>query len=655
MTESFRSQTILRVGHFLSFELKLKNLEYYRVPPNVYFVAACNPYQIKKIGSNTVNDIVFTHPSKQNLLSHRVLPISPSLLSKIHDYGSLSKEVETKYIQSMISTVFPYTRDGEVKAKKSYAMKRYLEILVDVTSFCQSHVKALNNNASSLSLRDVHRVKEVFLFYLALMAYKKHFETSNEKFDEFRRRFAIDHSTINNVSFLTALVVTIALNYVNRISSANKKKNLKRLVIEKISSKLFLKRKLQVFDGILLNQFNMLVRRLRRLQKLPKDIAVNTPLKENLLAIFVAVYSQTPLFICGKPGSSKSVSVHIVKKSFDGQVLGDKDNFLDGMRPLRFEYYQGSDQSTDKGVEKVFLRALFHQSRGKKQSVVFIDEIGLAELSPNNPLKVLHKFLDTTSHSAKSGESFTDPKDTVQTGEEKLIETQQNYGKVSFVGISNWDIDASKQNRNLYVARPDPDQSDLQSTAQSILQKAVPKYGNMAYQEKRTLKTILETLSKAYIEFRKIQSKQFRHKNFHTLRDFYWTVKVLGRLCANRSAGVSLFAMVARAIDINFAGIYSSALTQEQRDKNLRTKALGKRIKNCNLQLQSNYIFKKVFWEKLSGTTLQKNISSVGFFQADSDVLAHVDRALSSDAGRYLLLFVDRALTTELLLSKLKR
>lgn len=56
------------------------------------------------------------------------------------------------------------------------------------------------------------------------------------------------------------------------------------------------------------------------------------------------------------------------------------------------------------------------------------DEIGLAEISKHNPLKVLHSLLDN------------------------------NDSKIAFVGISNWRLDASKMNRALYLARPDPDE-----------------------------------------------------------------------------------------------------------------------------------------------------------------------------------------------------
>ena len=51
-------------------------------------------------------------------------------------------------------------------------------------------------------------------------------------------------------------------------------------------------------------------------------------------------------------------------------------------------------------------------------NLVVIDEIGLAELSPYNPLKVLHEKLDNP--------------------------------KISFIGISNWSLDASKMNRVIF-------------------------------------------------------------------------------------------------------------------------------------------------------------------------------------------------------------
>lgn len=68
--------------------------------------------------------------------------------------------------------------------------------------------------------------------------------------------------------------------------------------------------------------------------------------------------------------------------------------------------------------------------------LVVIDEIGLAEISPHNPLKVLHSLLEPP--------------------------------KVATVGISNWALDASKMNRAITLSRPDPAIEDLIESGESI-------------------------------------------------------------------------------------------------------------------------------------------------------------------------------------------
>ena len=139
--------------------------------------------------------------------------------------------------------------------------------------------------------------------------------------------------------------------------------------------------------------------------KIPKDIAANRPLRENLLSLFICIYSKTPLFICGKPGSSKTISVNIIKDIFHSKEFHDKEdndlNYLNLFRPIRLVYYQGSVQSTDTGIERVFKETLKKLEQPDEIPLVFFDEIGLAELSPYNPLKVLHKYLEYTSDDQK--------------------------------------------------------------------------------------------------------------------------------------------------------------------------------------------------------------------------------------------------------------
>ena len=47
-----------------------------------------------------------------------------------------------------------------------------------------------------------------------------------------------------------------------------------------------------------------------------------------------------------------------------------------------------------------------------------------------------------------------------------MLEIENN--SLAFVGISNWKLDASKMNRAIFLARPDPDEDDLVYTAECI-------------------------------------------------------------------------------------------------------------------------------------------------------------------------------------------
>ena len=57
--------------------------------------------------------------------------------------------------------------------------------------------------------------------------------------------------------------------------------------------------------------------------------------------------------------------------------------------------------------------------------------MGLAEHSPNNPLKVIHSELE--------------------------YDLNEGSKKIAFVGISNWKIDASKMNRAINIVVDEPD------------------------------------------------------------------------------------------------------------------------------------------------------------------------------------------------------
>ena len=104
--------------------------------------------------------------------------------------------------------------------------------------------------------------------------------------------------------------------------------------------------------------------------------------------------------------------------------------------------------------------------------MILFDELGLAERSKSNPLKVLHSKLEYS-------------------GKEEGI---------SFVGISNYTLDAAKVNRALVLSVPDLDQNieDLINTSQNIVESIESE----ATERKLKNEKIFEIISKTYFAYK---------------------------------------------------------------------------------------------------------------------------------------------------------
>ena len=233
--------------------------------------------------------------------------------------------------------------------------------------------------------------------------------------------------------------------------------------------------------------------------QIEKGIAKNKALLENIFSLFVAINNKVPIFIVGKPGCSKSLSVQLITRSMRGYL--SHNPLFKELPKVIVNSYQGSMGSTSEGVENVFKKArkviqdINPKDRNKNISMIFFDEMGLAEHSPNNPLKVIHAEL----------------------------EYDQNEGdkKVSFVGISNWALDASKMNRGIFISIPEPDEEDMRETALTI-----GKSYNEILADK--FKYYFENLGKTYYEYKnylKTSHGSDGKEDFHGNRDFYHLIK----------------------------------------------------------------------------------------------------------------------------------
>ena len=144
---------------------------------------------------------------------------------------------------------------------------------------------------------------------------------------------------------------------------------------------------------------------------LGKTIAKNAALRENVFMMAICIELRIPLFLVGKPGSSKSLAKSIIQDSMQG-ITSDND-FMRNFKQVHIFSYQCSQLSTPESVIEVFDTASSFQNnckqgiteQGKIISVVVLDEVGLAEDSPNLPLKALHPLLeDGTEGAGAEGE-----------------------------------------------------------------------------------------------------------------------------------------------------------------------------------------------------------------------------------------------------------
>ncbi|MES1913550.1 MAG: hypothetical protein MHM6MM_005739, partial [Cercozoa sp. M6MM] len=316
---------------------------------------------------------------------------------------------------------------------------------------CQEHLRRVNGGERSVvSLRDVSRALQVYRWAT----------------DEFIPQNVV----IKNDRIRLAVILSIHFCYASRLSRDERSELIQKLDTKRLHFSL------QPYDASVRELQLSLVQHMT----LPRGVALNEALLENIFCCVVAILNRMPVFVVGKPGSSKSLALSLIQNSFNG-VTSDNE-FFRAFPNIEVFSYQCSPLSTSAGIEQVFAAALRYQEKAGTDSVatVLLDEIGLAEQSPHLPLKVLHKLFD------------------------------ENSGKLAVVGISNWKLDSSKMNRAIHLSRPPPTVSDLILTAKGIVGCG-------------QLDRHMDGLARAYDE---VYNKQQR-ADFFGLRDFYGLIRHL--------------------------------------------------------------------------------------------------------------------------------
>ena len=443
-----------------------------KLSDNIRLIGACNPYRKRK---NNKEKCGLNFPDDNDELVYLVNPLPQSLLYYVFSFGSLDTQDEKKYIHSIIENLF--TKEDE----------KYLhEKTTEAISQCHIYLRK-TFDASVVSLREIARFPKLVSFFQDYFRKKNKYEEKPEN---------------SRNSKIRSIICSIYLCYYFRLTDDIKRNNfeaeLRPIFLELVNNKKTVKKNGNLIEQItnedLKNEIDIRQENINKFGDFiqveedylyyqinpDKGIGENSLLKENLFLLFVSLVTNIPIIIIGKPGTGKSLSVQLINKCMKGKY-SDKGFFKEFPKIIQ-TYFQGSDSTKPEDIEILFEKAKKKLENIKKKNLekinedklempiseVLFDELGLAERSKFNPLKALHPELDYAG---------------------------KNEG-VSFIGISNYSLDAAKLNRALVCSVPDLDQKidELINTARNIAE---------SYSQKIKDNKIFEILSHTYYEYKK--------------------------------------------------------------------------------------------------------------------------------------------------------
>ncbi|KAM3672048.1 LOW QUALITY PROTEIN: E3 ubiquitin-protein ligase RNF213-like [Ammospiza maritima maritima] len=469
-------------------------------------IAACNPYRKHtdrmirhlelaglgyRVKADDTREKLGSIPLRQ--LVYRVHALPPSMIPLVWDFGQLNNHMEKMYIQQMVQRVveqLPMAKDE---------VRTVTEVLVA----SQQYMRQTDDECSFVSLRDVERCMEVFKWF-----YRHSHMLLMELTKYLAERKAPKHSGDRN-NVIWSLVLAVGVCY----HASLERKELYRTAISQVLPKPYNTQK-KILEEISLMQDLFLSG-----VPLRGTIARNVALKENVFMMVICIELKIPLFLVGKPGSSKSLAKTIVADAMQGQAA--HSDLFKHLKQIHLVSFQCSPLSTPEGIIGTFKHcARFQEGKNLEEyvSVVVLDEIGLAEDSPKMPLKTLHPLLEDGC----------------------IDDVPDPHKKVGFIGISNWALDPAKMNRGIFVSRGDPSREELIESAEGICCSA-----RGALQK---VEQYFQHFTDAYESICKAQDREF-----FGLRDYYSLIKMFFALAKSSNRDPTL-QDIATVVLRNFGG-----------------------------------------------------------------------------------------------------
>eukprot|EP01083_Nonionella_stella_P073155 197581_1 len=409
------------------------------LPSNMKVIAACNPYRKRNVDHLSEKSILNDPLAK---FVYRVYPLPSTMKEYVWMFGSLSANDEAAYASQMCQTFTSRILHSDSDKKR----------LSNCIVAAQGFVRKTLRDSAMVSLRDMARCLKLFVWI-----YER-----EKKFNK-------------------AMIMCIALVYYFRLDEAQRKS-----FSDKISQNVKKFQKTLIGKNAIIDTFCAKFK-----GSIPKGIALNRALKENLFLLFLCIQTKTPLILIGKPGSSKTLAMSVIR-----EYLSDhnrRDLKQDKLLPIHVVSFQCSAQSRAEGIQQRWAQTQKFAEDNKRDDTIYVlllDEIGLAEHSAYRPLKVLHQLLEI------------------------------NPLPISFIGLSNWSLDAAKMNRAICHLCPTHSMEDLVQTGIAMAEQ----YADNPHDIDK-LKPKISLLSNIYTDVMDYKHCIQPRYDFFGARDFYSVVR----------------------------------------------------------------------------------------------------------------------------------
>ncbi|CAD7974313.1 unnamed protein product, partial [Amoebophrya sp. A120] len=543
-----------------------RRLRGYPLAENLVFLAAANPYRLREEKKTSLSTSV---QRKFANLVYSVHPLPEKLMLFMYDFGKLGPAEEEQYVRIMckglaqrldnVGQMKFWWKDKSGYNSASLFCTRFKSLFgqssEERTTFADDLTRLLWVSQKFIterfpnylvSLRDIKRCVELIYF---LVHFYKTRETilvtlhnENVGKQSYKGEFDLPYMLMPNILLLSATLFGLMMCYHSRIPDAKQRREYRRLLQDTMRTREKTARSPQHEKMV-------------ELMRLPPDVVVTNTLAENIYVSVIGLLNRDPVYLVGKPGMSKSLALNIIDSNLKGKE--SYMPFWQYMPKLYVVSYQGSDVSNSAGIERRFQQAQKMQQStlnfSPKDTIVLFhfDEIGLAEQSPNNPLKVLHSWLEPAQSKLRKPE-------------------------FAFVALSNDQLDAAKMSRGLTINLPMPEPADLRNIAAELLDRtkafeAPQNVGQTAKAQycKEKVRDIMVNSYRGYY----LQQKM---PDFHGLRDFYFFVKSfcsIARTHVQRTTGPSQHALqlqpanylqfLFEAAQRNFGGLTSNGEKSE--------------------------------------------------------------------------------------------